>query len=275
MDTPLYLRAVQALDSGAVPQLAALLSADPSLVSARWHVGEWYDGGYFGGAMLLHHVAGNPIRRPIPPNIVEVAALLLDRGADPNAQTEAGCTTIGLLLTSKQASEALVALPLIDLLHARGATDSLDDAETLTLPLLDAAPETAALLAERGAKMDVRHAAGLGRADDLKRLIAAGRPSDLLEEALMFACFRGRQESAEILLEAGARGDVLVGPGGRTPRTALHEAANRGHESLVRLIVEHGARTTVIEPNWNGTPAGWARHGGHTRIAEYLERSTK
>ena len=49
-----------------------------------------------------------------------------------------------------------------------------------------------------------------------------------LEEALAFACIRGREGAARMLLQAGAKGDVLVTPGGRTPRTALHEAANRG-----------------------------------------------
>jgi len=42
--------------------------------------------GYFSGAMLLHHVAGNPTwDRPLPKNIVEVARLLLEQGADADA----------------------------------------------------------------------------------------------------------------------------------------------------------------------------------------------
>ncbi len=53
-----------------------------------------------------------------------------------------------------------------------------------------------------------------------------------------------------------ARRDVLVRPGGRTPHTALHEAANRGYAGIVRLLLQHGADVSVVEPHFGGTPAG-------------------
>ncbi len=267
----LYLQAVRAIDEGDLPRLETLLDKHPRLISQRRRVGEWYAEGYFQGAMLLHHVAGNPIRHPLPGNVVEVTRLLLSRGADPNAATDSGTTTIGLILTGKQPSDAGVALPLIDLLQAAGARYNPDDPELLTMPLLNAAPGTAEELARRGAKMDLRHAAGLGRLDVMEALLAQGVERPLLEEALAFACVRGRQEAAALLVRHGAKGDVLVTHGGRSPCTALHEAANRGHAGIVRLLVENGADSTVVEPHWGGTPAGWARHGGHGEIAAMLE----
>jgi ankyrin repeat protein len=69
-----------------------------------------------------------------------------------------------------------------------------------------------------------------------------------------------------------ARGDVLVTHGGRSSCTALHEAANRGYLEIVRLLLEQGADTTVVEPQWGGTPAGWAEHGGHLDIADLLRQ---
>jgi len=266
----LFRNALQALDTGDLPVLTDLLQKHPSLVGYRCRRGEWYEGGYFQGAMLLHHVAGNPIRCPLPFNILEVTRLLLKHGADPNAVTETRNTTIGLLLTSLQASEAGVALPLVDLLRQAGAKETLDDPDVLSAPLLNAAPATAAALVKRGARVDLRHAAGLGDLETLHALLAANRDLDLLEEALAFAAIRGQLEAARVLVRHGARGDVLLTPGGCTPRTALHEAANRGHLEFMRLLVEHGASTTVVEPHFGGTAVGWALHGGHTEIADLL-----
>src|SRR6185369_16616984 len=80
--------------------------------------------GYFTAATLLHHVARNPGRPlPVPANIVDSARLLLEAGADVDAATLGpnGGTTLGLVITSKQASDADVSGPLIDLLLQHGA----------------------------------------------------------------------------------------------------------------------------------------------------------
>jgi ankyrin repeat protein len=265
-----FRSAVAALDVGDLRGLGALLRQHRPLVRYRQRVGEWYEEGYFAGATLLHHVAGNPIRCPLPPNILDVTRLLLQQGADPNAATLGGATTTELLLTSMQASEAGVAVALIDLLLAAGARDELRDSDVLTAPLLNAAPATAAMLAARGAAMDVRHAAGLGLLDQLGALLTSESDPLRRDEALLFACIRGQEEAARLLLRHGARGDVLVQPWGITPRTALHEAATRGHLGLVQLLLEHGAEVRVVEPHFGGTPADWARHGGHADIAAML-----
>jgi hypothetical protein len=266
----LFQTAVTALDAGDLQGLESLLRQNPSLVDDRGQVGEWYEEGYFAGATLLHHVAGNPIRCPLPPNILDITRLLLRQGADPNAVTLGGATTIELLLTSMQASEAGVAVALIDLLRDAGARDELHDPEVLTGPLLNAAPATAAQLAERGAALDIRHAAGLGRLDQLDVLLVHDHDPLRREEALVFACIRGQDGAARLLLQHGARGDVLVQPGGITPRTALHEAAARGYGGLVRLLLDHGADARIVEPHFGGTAADWARHGGHPDIAALL-----
>jgi hypothetical protein len=266
----LFRNAVQALDSGDVPRLGALLAGHPSLSRYRCRTGARYEEGYFAGATLLHHVAGNPDRGPIPGNILDIARLLISRDFDPKA----GEYTIGLLLTSKRASEAGVALPLVDLLVKAGAKFDLNAPDVLGLPLLNVAPETAEALVRRGAKMDIRHAAGLGRIEILRSMLAEEIEPVMLEEALAYASIRGQTEAAALLLQHGATGDVLVTPGGQTPRTALHEAANRGHAGIVKLLLTNGADTRVVEPRWGGTPAGWAEHGGHPEIAAMLGTAT-
>src|SRR3954454_18573658 len=97
-----YQAAVAALDAGEITRLNELLAQHPSLVGDRCRVGEWYETGCFKGATLLHHVAGNPIRCPLPANILDVTRVLLECGADPNVTTDDGGTSIGLILTSKQ-----------------------------------------------------------------------------------------------------------------------------------------------------------------------------
>jgi hypothetical protein len=54
---------------------------------------------------------------PSPPNTVDMARLVLDSSADGDARTLGpnGGTTMGLVITSKQASDANLSGPLIDL----------------------------------------------------------------------------------------------------------------------------------------------------------------
>ena len=120
---PRFDDAVAALVAGDLRRLDDLLGRHPELVRARTNLEPPYH--YFTGATLLHHVAWNPSRRePVPPNIVDVARLLIDRGADVDALTlgRSAGTTMGLLVTSKQASDANVSGPLMQLLLDRGAT---------------------------------------------------------------------------------------------------------------------------------------------------------
>lgn len=90
---PGFAAALAALDAGDVNRLRALLAADPSLVHARTNLERPY--GYFSGATLLHHVAGNPSwtdTRRFGPVTVEIAGALLDAGADPARKDNRGKT---------------------------------------------------------------------------------------------------------------------------------------------------------------------------------------
>ena len=263
----LFLQAVRALDAGDLPALSALLDKHPFLIRYHCHHGE-YASGYFAGATLLHHIAGNPIRCPIPANIVEITRLLLSRGADPNA-VATGSSTIDLLITSRQASESGAAVVLIDLLVAAGASGAvLDSLDVLTQPLWNGGRATAEALVKRGAAMDARHAAALGRLDVLTGLLGDDPTSQSLEEALVYACVQNEAEAARYLIGRGAKGDVNASPGGQS--SALHNAAWGGFAPLVTLLLENGARTDGRDNQWNGTPADWAEHGGHADLAKQL-----
>lgn len=261
-----FERARAALDAGDLAGLAAVLDEYPELVHYRCRAGEWYESGYFAGPSLLHHVAGNPIRCPLPRNILEITRLLLDRGADPNATCgEPGndWPTAGLVLTSRQASEAGVALPLLEMLKNAGAVVDLDAPDVLTAPLWNAARGTAEALVRRGSPMNLQHAAGLGRIDVLEDQLARDPDPELVEEALILACVRGELECARLLVRHGARGDRL---GQHGPATALHEAANRGHLEIVALLMENGADPTVRDRRFGGTALGWAKYGDPAQL---------
>jgi Ankyrin repeats (3 copies) len=245
-----FFQARDALDAGDLPALTAILDEHPDVVHFRCHQGDWYESGYFAGATLLHHVAGNPIRCPLPANIVEIARLLLSRDAKPDG-------VAGLLLTSQQASEARVALPIIELLIEAGARVDLDRPDVLDDPLWNQAPATAEALIRRGSPMALRHAAALGRLDDVAELIDSA-DRDEREEALILASVRGQLASVRVLVSHGARGDRI---GRHGPATALHEAANRGFAEIVAHLLDHGADPTVLDTRFGGTAAEWAEYG--------------
>ena len=265
-----FKRAVQAIDSGDLQTLESLLDEFPELIDYRCYQGEWYEQGYFSGATLLNHITGNPNRGVgLPSNIFDIANLLLSRGAKESSESPK--YTVGLLLTSKAASEAGLAVPLIELISKfSGICLNLDDPHLLDAPLTNCAPETAELLVQKGAKVELRHAAALGYSDQLRMFLAKFPGQDEIELALTFACIRGQFEASTMLVENGAKGDVLVSPGGQTQRTALHEAANRGFGKIVQLLVSRGADVNVTDSRWEGTAADWAYHGGHKELWDEL-----
>jgi hypothetical protein len=242
---PRFDEALAALKGGELTQLHRLLVAEPGLVSARTNLEPPY--GYFSGAMLLHHVAGNPTwDRPLPANICQIAELLLEQGADANAMTLGPnrSTTVGLVITSAQASDANVSGPLMDLLLAHGATL---DANSLTAVIpdwqpqsaLDAAlanhaPRAAERLIELGAKVDVCAAAALGRMDLLQKCFdregrLRSRPKrgrrvlserDAIGLAMLFAYVNEHPRAVDFLLEKDGNWDmtgVNNGWGNRSP----------------------------------------------------------
>ena len=280
-----FREAVQALDTGNVERLQDLLDEHPWLVRYKCYTGDPYEEGYFSGATLLNHIAGNPDRCPIPTNIIDITRLLLSRGArdEPTRPRY----TIGLLLTSRQASEAGVALPLIDLLtEAHGTTLDLTDKNILNGPLGNGAPATALALIERGARMEIRHAAALGRLDLVQNFFNGSElhssliplPEDpdesklQIEQAFIRACQFGHNSIIEFLLDRGVDPSSQANVG----QTGFHYAAHTGQLETVKFLIARNAPLEV-KNMYGGTVLGqalWSAynepHKDHLVIIETL-----
>lgn len=56
-----------------------------------------------------------------------------------------------------------------------------------------------------------------------------------------------------------------------TSRTPLHEAALHGHIDMAKLLIDHGADTTIRDPYYYAPPIGWAEYNGEPEMVEFLK----
>lgn len=266
--------------------LAALFEAHANLLSQRFTTTAPPYDGYFHGATLLHHVAGNPFVTDLPANIVELAHDLLERGAEVDAVTlqgpsqpdDIGWTTLGLVATSATARAADAQRALMDLLIEAGADVDARNGGALIGALYYGEGAAARYLAAKGARLDLVAAAGLGDSTRLAHFLAEGRdePGERLAHyglvdwpegagrrerlgvALIYAALHGRVEVIRMLVEAGAD------PNERPPfdhyGTPLHWAVMGDQPAAVRVLLEAGAEPDVRDRSFHSTPEGWARH---------------
>jgi len=85
---------------------------------------------------------------------------------------------------------------------------------------------------------------------------------------LMMAAKSGAEDSAELLLEAGAEinakaGSALYG------MTALYMAAQENRLDVVKKLVEYGAKVTQRLDDYRVTPLGVAAERGASQIARH------
>jgi ankyrin repeat protein len=254
--------AVDAIVSGNAAKLKKLLGENPELVrmrSTREH-----------HSTLLHYVSANGVedfRQKSPKNIVEIAKLLLDSGADVNTESDAyggRSTTLGLTATSIHPENAGVQISLLELLIDRGATiDAPDGGSAVVGCLRNGRGAAAGYLASRGARLDLEGAAGVGRLDEVQSFFNPdGSLKPPVSETQMiyglgWACEFGHTAVVDFLLRKGVKVDAKL----RRGETALHWAAFSAHRDAVKLLLEYGAAVDVIDKTYQSAPLGWALHG--------------
>lgn len=274
-----FEEAVDAVVNGNAPALARLLREDPALVHARSTRVNWFDPPVH-RATLLNYLAANGVeghRQRSPKNAVEIAKLLLDAGADPNALQDSyggRSTTMALLVSSTPPKEAGVQVPLIDVLVDYGAAISPSGAGAWTSPLETALVfnmcEAADALVRRGAPIDtLAAAAGLGLLDEVRRMLPSADANDR-HRALALATQCGHADVVGVLIDAGEDPNRFNPPGTHSHSPPLHQAIAAGHLNVVKLLVERGARLDIKDKIHEGTPLGWAQYFNRPEIAAYL-----
>jgi hypothetical protein len=154
-----------AVVNGDVTALKELLRDHPGLArqrSTREH-----------RSTLLHYVSANGVedyRQKTPPNIVEIAKVLLEAGAEVDAESDAyggGTTALGLAATSIHPERAGVQIALLQTLLDHGARLDHPSAagnrhNLVTGCIANGQPKAAGFLAAVGAPLDLPGAAALG-----------------------------------------------------------------------------------------------------------------
>src|SRR5215471_21501737 len=194
--------AVDAIVAGDIGALKELLRENPGLARARSTREH--------RSTLLHYVSANGVedfRQKTPKNIVEIAKLLLDAGADVNAESEAyggRSATLGLAATSWHPQAAGVQLPLMELLIEHGAIiDGPDGGSAVNGCLHNGRGAAAEFFASHGAMLDLEAAAGVGRLDVVKGFfnddgtLKPSATAEQLKDGFAWACEFGRTNVVE------------------------------------------------------------------------------
>ena len=286
-----FERAADAVAGGDAGGLRELLRAHPGLVHARSRRPHH--------ATLLHYVAANGVedaRQRTPPNAPDIARVLLDAGAEPDALADfygggPAQTTLSLMVSSGHPDQAGVSAELVRALCEGGARPDGIDADGIPMATAVAFGMQRALdaLVAVGAPVDnVVFAAACGRLDHVRACVDVSsgaprlRPDAVhcrvpwlsmprdpvlaVQSAFVRAASFGRLEVVRWLLERGI--DVDARP--VAERTALHEACLHGRVDVARALLDAGADATIRERQWHGTPLDWAEHGGSEALLALL-----
>jgi ankyrin repeat protein len=251
--------AADAVVSGDAAALEQLLREGPELVRARSTREH--------NATLLHYVSANGVedhRQKTPENIVAITEMLLKAGAEIDAAANVyggGCTALDLVATSIHPELAGVQEALLQTLLDHGADLK---SSIVTACLANGRRRAAEFLASRGAQLDLRGAAGLGKLEAVKGFLPDADEQQL-KDGFLYSCQYGRNDIVKFLLERGIDPATQDANG----QSALHWAAIGGHLDTVKLLLRHNVPLEVKNV-YGGTVLGqtlWsAAHGGDAGV---------
>lgn len=277
--------AIAAIKSGDLDGLQTLLRQDPSLATARSTRSH---------PTLLQCLALDAVNVS---NKVAMAQVLIDAGAEINGPLGAAACIDNVEITA-------LLLDCGASINGAGSWSPLEEA------LYWNNQGVVNLLLQRGATAhNLRIASGLGRTDLIEGFFnsdgslkpGAGKidwpfgepeksnlpakikkelsdkiaewPTDqqsIVNNAFVYACMHNHIDAAGLLLQKGAEIDSIP-PGFDYSGTGLHYAALNGHRAMAEFLIEQGANVNVKDTKVHSTPAGWANHGGHAELKDYLD----
>ena len=132
--------------------------------------------------------------------------------------------------------------------------------------------DTASVLVERGAPVDLDAAAALGDVAAISARWDAATPVEDTIGAYLGACRSGQVEVIRWFLANGVPVD-LHPPGeewGGIGSPGLHHAAVNGHAPAVRLLLASGADVTLVDDVHGSQALAWAAGAGHADVVGLL-----
>jgi cytohesin len=166
---------------------------------------------------------------------------------------------------------------VVELLLASGADiDARGSYGTaLELAVFNSHRDVAKLLLDKGARLDIFTASGLGKKDEVERLLRADKTLIKAADpdgrtALHWAAYTGQKAVAELLLAKGAKLDPQATNScwGLTG-TPLHYAAYTGRKEVAELLLAHGADVNARD-DCEQTPLHVAAYNNKLGVAEVL-----
>ena len=228
-------------------QVKSLITASPEVLDRRL--------GFANGKL-------QPLHYAIEENKIEVAKLLIERGADTQAVSRWGVSPLCMAIQNenRQVTELLrshnTPEDLSSLLVAKRWSDARSLSETQPQLIGDRAlllhyfikhglVEATAWLLDRGADLEI---ASMYLLHDFVANLTS----------LQSAVEAKQIEIARLLIDRGA--DIDRRTTGELEITALHDAAAMGNLDLIRLLVERGADLNAKDNIKHKTPIYWAKH---------------
>jgi ankyrin repeat protein len=237
------IRSVIILTAGLVAWNASLLQAEPIHDAAR-------KGDVAEVKRLLEQ----------DPDLVDLVERSKSSGVTPlhHAAKEGHKTVVELLLASGAD------------IDARGSYGT-----ALELAVFFGHRDIAELLLKRGVRLDIFTASGLGKMDEIKRLLRVDKTLVMAADpdgqtALHWAAYTGQKAVAELLLAKGAKVDQHATNNcrGRTG-TPLHYAAWGGSKEVAELLLAHGADVSAHDDH-EQTPLHEAAYNNKLAVAAVL-----
>lgn len=278
-----FNQAIDAIVTGDTASLTQLLTDNPDLIHQRSPADHH--------ASLIHYVTANGVeddKQRTPENIVEIAKLLFDAGANPHELFDVYGQTSALiaLITSAHPAQAGKLYDLVTLFCQHGNPNGSNNDG---LPLATAIDfhSVASIKALLGAGATVDNLVFSAVAGDLTQLrelmqsdlapytngfgTVIEDQKSIMGYALCAGALMGHQHIVAYLLENGISIDMQVTV---TQGTALHEAVLGNHPAIVNILLEHGANTT-LQDKQGFTPLHHASWHGQLEIMDILLRDKK